>query len=129
MNKFVLIPHEEYIRFKDYLVKNKTNVENNEAIKDNSLNQSTTVKSDNILSEMKDKTQGYQENKSIDKDTLRDIKPNSNSLSEQETADVLPPPGFPMQKAEPSVFFSKKLQQTGNGQRECWIANWKKYVR
>ena len=23
MNKFVLIPHEEYIRFKDYFVKNK----------------------------------------------------------------------------------------------------------
>ena len=23
MNKFVLIPHEEYIRFKDYLVKTK----------------------------------------------------------------------------------------------------------
>ena len=126
MNKYVLIPHEEYIRFKDYL-KNKTNVENNEAIKDKSLIQSTTVKSDNILSEMKDKTQGYQENKSIDKDTLRDIK--ANSLREQETVDVLPPPGFPMQKAEPSVFFSKELQQTGNGSTENWIANWKKYVR
>ena len=38
-------------------------------------------------------------------------KANSNSLSKQETADVLPPPGFPMQKAEPSVSFPKNYNR------------------
>ena len=56
---------------------------------------------------MKDNTQSYQENNPTDKDILRDIK--ANSLSEQETADVLPPLGFPMQKPVPSVIFLPKI--------------------
>ena len=124
MNKFVLIPQEEYIRFKDYLVNKKAIGENNETIKDNSLNQSGTLKSDNILNEIKDNRLSYQESNSTD--ILRDIK--ANPLSEQETADALPPPFFPMQKAVPSGFLTKNLQQTGNGEKDCWIAKWEKYI-
>ena len=85
MNKFVLIPHEEYIRFKDYLLKNKAKDENNEPIRDKSqIHSSTTID--------KNKIQGYEEATSTNSDILSGIR--TNSVIDQDITDVLPPPVF-----------------------------------
>ena len=116
MNKFVLIPHEEYIRFKDYFVKNKLKNENNETIRNNAHIQtfSPTDKSDKIPAEVLDEIEGYQENSKL---------PDNNIL------EVLPPPGIPPQKTKSTLFNSEKFQQTGNGEKERWIRKWKKNIR
>ena len=130
MNKFVLIPHEEYIRFKDYFVKNKLKNENNETIRNNAHIQSfsPTDKSDKIPAEVLDEIEGYQENSKLpDNNMLEDIK--ANPVSEVGTTEVLPPPGIPPQKTKSTLFNSEKFQQTGNGEKERWIRKWKKNIR
>ena len=130
MNKFVLIPHEEYIRFKDYLVKNKLKNENNETIRNNAQIQSfsPTDKSDKIPAEVIREIEDYQENNKLAvNNILEDTK--AKPVSEVGTTEVLPPPGIPQQKPKSSLFNDEKFQQTGNGEKERWIRKWKKNIR
>ena len=109
MNKFVLIPHDEYTRLKDYLLNNKEKIKNNEKIYKHDID---PVKNDDI-------------NLSLEKDLL-DIKANSATGQSQRTEELLPPPGFPAQIKDTEV---KTLEQTGDGKKDDWIRKWKKTIR
>ena len=79
MNKFVLIPHDEYTRLKDHLLNNKEETKNNKKIYKHDID--PEEKNDDI-------------NLSLEKDLL-DIKANSVTGQSQRTEELLPPPGFP----------------------------------
>ena len=93
MNKFVLIPHEEYTRFKEYLL-NKEQVNDNENMnKGNNFNYLSK-------SEIPDKIEDNNENYThpSDKDMPLDIKADLVAEKTLDKNKALPPPGFPMQK-------------------------------
>ena len=125
MNKFVLIPHDEYSRLKDHLLNNKEKTENNEEINKHDISEQLNIDL-NKNDEIKDYDKNI--NRSLKKDLLG-IKANSLTGQRQTTEELLPPPGFPAQNKDTKILKYKKSQQSGDGKKEDWIRKWKKTIR
>ena len=122
MNKYVLIPREQYDRFKEFLLSEQS--QNNP--KEGNVPQETTSSPQKESFQMSDElTDG---NKRSESEQV-DLKP-------EERGKIPPPPGVPATETLNSITINNnnnkirgKKKQEGHGQRPEWFRYWNKNIR
>ena len=122
MNKYVLIPHDQYLRFKSFVVENKDKTEN--VIENPDERKENSIK--------KDKTD-EKESESIEKlDEAIHFNKSLYPEASQEVTYPIPPPGLPAEAnyRKNATYFPKirkngRRNQEGGGSNE-WIKKWNK---
>ena len=135
MNKYVLIPHEQYESFKKFLADKKRHI--------NEKNKQKTNEENNSINPISNETTGENlgsviSNNILDKKSENSLDNNPENLHSTQSREIkssvnhpLPPPGLPSRKKYTENNFLSKISknvqkiQKGSGNNE-WIKQWSK---
>ena len=141
MNKFVLIPYDQFNSFKSYLMEKKhdTSSKNKEseviADTDKIENTDKNVMDDEINISMKSEGENLNKN-DLTGDILDEKKEKTtDNDNDHRTGDrFLPPPGIPVKikKTEKIFQYGNRDRQEGAGTKKTepkWIKNWQRKIK
>ena len=128
MNKYVLIPREQYDKFKEFLLSEQTQNNHNE----DNMPQESSLSQKETFQKVNDK-----DNQMTDDQMYDDIRSESEQLDlkQEKREKIPPPPGVPAAEtlSSSSIHSNNKIRgkkkQEGYGERPEWFKYWNKNIR
>ena len=121
MNKYVMIPVEQYERYKAFM---KSTNENDKSL-ENKVKMDS--REDSLLMSVKKKIDEFPEKVESDKDYKIGI-PQEKSFKTKKKSRILPPPGLPQSKVNKKIQNDQQRGEGGRGEgsKPHWLREWQK---